>query len=298
MTHLFSSKKSHHLIGSSDIRIIGPRAAGKTVFIAALARYPNAKIDSPVIAVNPHDDDDSRQLIVMAQDILEQGSAFAPTPLKDIDLLPKYTLSIELKPKFAIAKNSKIEVTCREYSGEIIKDLRGGSSGINVSDYLDDCANNSLGLLLLIDATSHQQEAEYAQAFEKLEIEINERLVAANKPLENYRIAVVFSKTEQGEAWVFRHDIQKFINLRFFKIHRILQKWSQKWGCPINYFFCSAFGTRGKPARPNFKRQSRDQGGTYGVIANPAVWRPFGLVAPIYWLYTGKDDRRLREIEE
>ena len=46
------------------------------------------------------------------------------------------------------------------------------------------------------------------------------------------------------------------------------------------------------------KRQSRDEAGTYGVIANPAVWRPFGLVAPIYWLYTGKDDRRLREIEE
>ncbi|NJO65873.1 MAG: hypothetical protein HC836_49730 [Richelia sp. RM2_1_2] len=298
MTHLFSGKKSHHIIGSSDIRVIGPRASGKTAFIAALARYPNAKIDSPVISVDPHDDD-SRKLIIMAQDILEKGSAFAPTPFaEDMNLLPKYTLAIELKPKFAISKNTKLEITCREYSGEIIKDLRGGSSGINLSNYLDDCANNTLGLLLLIDATSHQQEAEYAQAFEKLEIELNERLVGANKPLQNYRIAVVFSKTEQGEAWVFRHDLQQFINLRFFKTHKVLQKWAKKWGCSINYFFCSAFGTRGKPARPNFKMRSRDEGGTYGVIANPAVWRPFGLVAPIYWLYTGKDDQRLREIEE
>ncbi|MBD2345667.1 hypothetical protein [Anabaena subtropica] len=52
---------------------------------------------------------------------------------------------------------------------------------------------------------------------------------------------------------------------------------------------------KGNSPQPNFKKQFRDDGGTYGVIANPSVWRPFGLVAPIYWLSTGKDDMRLRD---
>ncbi|MGB3204168.1 MAG: hypothetical protein WBB28_04205 [Crinalium sp.] len=284
------------LPGSPDIRIIGPRSSGKTTFMAALARWANPKLDSPILSVNPFDDD-SAKLINLAHDILENGLAIAPTRFEeDANSLPLYTLLIELKSAFWINGNVRFQVSCREYSGEIIKDLRGGTSGIDLSNYLDDCADSS-GLLLLIDGTSREDE-KYAQAFARLQAELNERLVGRNKDLRTYRVAVVFTKAEQSQVWINRHDINEFVERKFPKTKAILQKWSNDWKCPINYFFCSAFGMKGKPPNPNVKVQARDKGGTYGVIANPKVWRPFGLVAPIYWLHTGKDDQRLRKIEE
>lgn len=284
------------LPGSPDIRIIGPRSSGKTTLMAALARWPNAKPDSPIQSVNPFDDDSAR-LIDMAKDILENGLPLAPTrPDEDANNLPLYTLLIELKPAFLIGRNVRFQVSCREYSGEIIKDLRGGSSGINLSNYLDDCADSS-GLLLLIDGTS-REDKQYSQAFARLQKELNERLIGRNKGLRSYRIAVVFSKAEQAQVWIHRYEMQKFINLKFPQTKDTLQAWSDNWGCKVNYFFCSAFGMKGSPPNPNVKVQERDSGGTYAVLAKPSLWRPFGLVAPIYWLHTGKDDQRLRRIEE
>ncbi|BAZ28856.1 hypothetical protein NIES4074_12910 [Cylindrospermum sp. NIES-4074] len=285
------------LPGNPDIRIIGPQSSGKTTFMASLARWPNAKLDSPIQSVNPFDDESGR-LIAIAQDILENGLSMAPTrPDEDVHSLPLYTLLIELKPAFQIGNignNLRFQVSCREYSGEIIKDLRGGSSGINLSDYLDDCADSS-GLLLLVDGTS-REDNHYAQAFATLQTELNVRLIGRNKNLRQYRIAVVFSKAEQAQVWIHRYDIQKFTNRRFPKTKETLNKWSKTWRCPMNYFFCSAFGMKGSPATPNVKVQSRESGGTYAVIDNTSVWRPFGLVAPIYWLHTGKDDQRLRDL--
>ncbi|MBD2775236.1 hypothetical protein [Iningainema tapete] len=282
------------LSGSPDIRIVGPRSAGKTTFMASLARWPNAKPDGAIQSVNPFDDQ-SGKLIAMAKDILENGLSMAPTrPDEDVYNLPLYTLLIELKPAFIIGSNVRFQVSCREYSGEIIKDLRGESSGINLSNYLDDCANSS-SLLLLIDGTSREDNY-YSQAFARLQTELNERLVGKNKNLRDYRVAVVFSKAEQSQVWIHRHEMQKFVNRKFPLTKETLRIWVKSWGCSVNYFFCSAFGMKGSPPSPNVKVQSTDSGGTYAAIANPAVWQPFGLVAPIYWLYTGKDDRRLRTI--
>ena len=46
---------------------------------------------------------------------------------------------------------------------------------------------------------------------------------------------------------------------------------------------------KGNPPRPNVRMM---QGGG-AVIDRPKFWRPFGLIAPIYWLYTGKEDSKL-----
>ncbi|NJR73009.1 MAG: hypothetical protein HC773_03495 [Scytonema sp. CRU_2_7] len=221
----------------------------------------------------------------------------APTRAdEDGNTLPRYTLLIERKPALFQKRNIRLQVSFREYAGEIIRDLCGGSSGINMRNYLDDCAISS-GLLLLIDGTS-REDSLYAQAFARLQLELNERFVSRNKSLKSYRIATVFSKAEQAQVWIHRHDMKKFVNLRFPQTKETLKIWSKTWGCSVNYFFCSSFGMKGNPPSPNVKVQARDSGGTYGVIANPSVWRPFGLFAPIFWLHTGKDDRRLREIEE
>jgi GTPase SAR1 family protein len=293
MIQAFNKQTPRDLQGSPDIRIVGPRSAGKTTFMAALARWPNSKSESPILSVKPFGDD-AVNLINMAQDILEQGLSFAPSRLDaDANNLPLYSLLIELKPAFLINRNIRFQISCRDYAGEVIRELRSGVSTFDLSTYLDDCANSS-GLLLLLDGSSIEDK-QYSQAFARLQTELAERLVGRDISLRNYRIAVVFNKAELSQVWINRNQIDKFVNLRFPKTKATLQEWSRTWGCSVNYFFCSAFGMKGSPPQPNFKKQARDDGGTYGVIANPSVWRPFGLVAPIYWLYTGKDDQRLRD---
>lgn len=296
MIQYFKKQGLRDLQGSPDIRIIGPRSAGKTTFMAALARWANPQLNSPILSVTPFGDD-AVKLIQLANDILEQGLTLAPTR-KDIDAnnLPLYSLLIELKAAFPIARDIRFQISCREYAGEIINDLRNIAPTIDLSSYLDDSANSS-GLLLLLDGSSREDE-NYSQAFARLQTELVERLTARDISLSNYRIAVVFNKAELTQVWIHRHQIDKFVNLKFPKTKATLQQWSKNWGCSVNYFFCSAFGMKGNPPQPNFKKISRDGGGTYGAIAKPSVWRPFGLVAPIYWLYTGKDDKRLRDLSK
>lgn len=293
MIQAFRTQTPRDIQGSPDIRIIGPRSSGKTAFMAALARWPNAKSDSPILSVSPFGDDAAR-LINIAQDILEQGMPLAPTRRDDdANNLPLYSLLIELKSAFLVGRNVRFQITCRDYAGEVFQELRNGVSTLDFTTYLDDCANSS-GLLLLLDGSS-TEDRQYSQALARLQTELADRLVGRNISLRSYRIAIVFNKAELNHVWIYRHQIDKFVNLKFPKTKATLQEWSRTWGCPVNYFFCSAFGMKGNPPQPNFKKQSRDSAGTSGVIANPSVWRPFGLVAPIYWLYTGKDDQRLRD---
>ncbi|YAF98605.1 MAG: SAV_2336 N-terminal domain-related protein [Nodularia sp. CChRGM 3473] len=275
------------------IRILGPRGAGKTTFMSALASWSNAKSDNPILSVSSFGGD-SANLINVAKDILEQGWSSVPTSRnEDVDNLPIYRLLIELKSTFLITKNVRLKISYRDYSGDIFQDLRGGASSFDLTTYLDDYANSS-GLLLLLDSSSIE-DRQYSQALARLQTELADRLLYRDISLRSYRIAIVFNKAELNQVWIHRHQIDKFVNLKFPKTKATVQEWSKSWGCAINYFFCSAFGMKGNPPQPNFKKQFRDDGGTYGVIANPSVWRPFGLVAPIYWLSTGKDDMRLRD---
>ncbi|MCL1470926.1 hypothetical protein [Argonema antarcticum] len=295
VVNLFS-RRPRYLSGSPDIRIVGHRRAGKTTFMAALARWPNARRDSPIESVKPFDDRTDK-LIDQAKDILENGLPLAGTFFpEDANELPLYTLLIEMKPAFRIGGNIKFQVSCRDYPGKLIEELRKTNITPKLSNYLDDCAD-ATGLLLLIDGTAREDKL-YSQAFERLKEELNFRLTGQNKNLNSYRIAVAFSKAEQGSVWIHRHDMQKFMRLKFSQTETTLQKWQKEWGCPMNYFFCSAFGMIGEPLTPNFREETRDSGAICGVINYPQYWRPFGLVAPIYWLHTGKDDWRLRKMED
>lgn len=286
----------NNLPGNPEIRIIGARSAGKTTYLSALAKYPNARQDSLIQTIHPFNEN-AAKLISMASDILENGLSLAPTRIEiDINNVPTYTFLIELKSNIFTRKNLRFQISLREYCGEIIKDLLHDTANHTLRTYLDDCADAS-GILLLIDGTSREDQL-YAQAFTRLQIELNERLISRNRRLRDYRIAIAFTKAEQAEVWVYRHNIKDFINLHFPQMQSTLNAWAKIWGCPVNHFFCSAFGMKGYPPQPNIKTLSRDSSGISAIIANPSVWRPFGLVAPIYWLHTGKDNQKLRDIEE
>jgi len=288
-------------IGSQDIRVIGPRRSGKTTFMAALARWPHADPASPIQSVEPYTDE-AGELISLARDILEDGKDIAGTDYSGIsDDLPIYTLMITFRA--ALLKNPidhlrgkplRIQVSCREYSGELMNDLRSSIPAAmgRYRNYLDDCASAS-GLLFLIDGTA-ASDREYAQAIAVLERELNERMSLNTRTLQDFRVAIAFTKCEQPQVRVYWDRINEFCGLKFPETYRALQRWQQNWRCSMHYFYCSAYGMKGTPPKPNVRVGRRDQHGTYGVIDKPNVWRPLGLVAPLYWLQTGQIDPRMQ----
>ncbi len=282
-----------YLSGQGDIRIIGHRASGKTTYLAALAYWPNHNVDqSPIQSIEPFDRD-TEELRKTAQEILQEGGHVEPTENKDDpDYMPLYTFLIDLKPKFNLLNlnqnNLRIQLSCREYGGELFEDLTKPSSS-KLKFYLDDCASAS-GLMILLDGQRRSEDFKYAQAFDILIKELAMRLANNNLPTSNQRIAVVLTKGEQGTVWNSRKDISEFLKRKFPKTNNQILNWSTQWSCQIEYFVCSAFGVIPEVNKPNV------QGGTICTIAEPQFWRPFGLVAPLYWLYTGKHDPRLNDV--
>ncbi|MDJ0579203.1 hypothetical protein [Crocosphaera sp.] len=285
-------RTTQEIQGSNEFRLIGARTSGKTTYLAALVHWPNAPENSPIEAVDPLDDETGR-LIRYAQDILETGNQMAGSllPLDPNEMPPSYSLSIRLQNRFGRG-DKRLNITCKDYPGELFEQLRGGNRPELLEPYLDDCAI-APGLLLMIDGTNHKEDRNYAQALTILQNELSLRLTAQDRPLNRYRIAIAFSKAEQATVWLYRNDINQFLGKKFPQTQRTITRWSRQWRCPIKYFFCSAFGMKGNPPKPNFRETQGGNGAKVGVINRPKFWRPFGLVSPIYWLHTGKEDRRL-----
>ncbi|MBD2604789.1 hypothetical protein H6G81_09685 [Scytonema hofmannii FACHB-248] len=294
-------KRPIDLPGFSDMRIIGDLASGKTSFMAALAYCPNLNSNSPIESVDPFADD-AAILIRLAEDILENGISFPASRVEqDVNMLPLYSLIIQLKPSLrthplaAITGRSiRLQASFREYPGELIQNLMEETKDNTVDEYLEDCATAN-ALLFLIDANS-TRDIKYARAFRRLCYELAERMSYAQRDLSRFRIAIVFSKFEQPEIWIHRDNLENFLSTRFPKTRAAFQKWNKDWGCSTAYFACSAFGIVGNPPQANVKLVSRTERGINAIIAEPKAWKPFGIFAPIYWLHTGKDDPRLREI--
>ena len=282
-----------------EIRIIGPKRSGKTTYLAALADSSNLGQNTPIQAINPFNQE-AADLKHLASDFLRQGIALAST---DFNRSPElYTFLITLKPRFQDyplvslkGGEVRLNVSCLEYAGELVAALRSSQRSANptLRNYLDDCAQ-ARGFMLLIDAKSNLSDREYAEAFRVLEQELNDRITHSKRPLRDHRLAIVFTKGEM--VWSQRDNIDTFVGLKFCEVQRVITTWQSVWNCAVNYFFCSAFGMRGNPPRPNVRVVRRSAEGVQAVIDMPNVWRPWGLVAPLYLLQTGKDDPTLRKI--
>lgn len=144
--------------------------------------------------------------------------------------------------------------------------------------------------MILLDGKKPIRDATYAQIFNILKEQLTIRLADKSQITSTRRIAIVLTKGEQGTVWNSRRDISGFLKRKFPNTIKILRDWSFQWNCPIEYFVCSAFGVIPDVNTPNVK------GGAIGIIRETKLWIPFGLVSPLYWLYTGKHDDRLNDI--
>lgn len=276
---------------SAVIRVIGDRGSGKTAYMASMAYWPNANPDSPVQSIIPINDE-ANELVAQAQNILEQGLQLEPTPLYASAMDVKdYTLSITLKDRFAAFRSGmvKLNISCKDYAGEFFSDLIHKVGDSLLEDYLEDCLE-ATGILFLLDGTTHRKETEYANGLDKFLMALDR----SDMDGKHRRIALVMTKCEQSELWINRHKPEKLAKARFSQVHRKLETWSKSTGGEVSYFTTSAFGMLGNQfPEPNSKKLIRDRNGTSSVIKNPRRWRPFGLVAPIYWLCTGQHHKEL-----
>jgi GTPase SAR1 family protein len=285
---------------SSVIRVIGDRASGKTTYMAALARSPNANpngVVQDITAVN----NDGNALISKAQNVLEQGLELEPTDLKpDAENVSDYQLSITLKSQFS-AKSlraslpgsvTKLNISCKDYAGEFFSDLLYQTQDPKLATYLEDCSS-ATGIMFLLDGSSSRKDSEYAIGIEKF----LKTLARSGQSSELNRIALVLTKCELPDLWIKRQDPEKLAQGQFKQVCSKLRSWeSTNSSSTIGFFTTSAFGVIGSRFKePNSKQQTRDRGGVTSVLKEPKHWRPFGLVAPIYWLCTGDRHNQLDE---
>lgn len=275
---------------SGIIRVIGDRGSGKTAYMASMAYWPNANPDSPVQSIIPINDE-ANELVAQAQNILEQGLQLEPTDLNaSVMDVKDYTLSITLKDRLLTRSQMlKLNISCKDYAGEFFSDLIHKAGDSRLEDYLEDCLE-ATGILFLLDGTTHRKDSEYANGLDKFLMALDR----SDMDEKHRRIALVMTKCEQSELWINRHKPKELAMARFPQVHRKLQTWSKSTGGEVSYFTTSAFGMLGNQfPEPNAKRLNRDRNGTTSVIKNPRRWRPFGLVAPIYWLCTGQHHKEL-----
>jgi len=291
------------LKGSGDIRIIGPQASGKTTYMAALAYWPNAKpSSSPIQNIEAADLNNTQKLIEMAEDILLDSKPLPPTRRTDEQLF--YNVTIDLKASFplnpieaVIGRDVRMSISAKDYAGELFQLLRNDPNASDVQSYLDDC-QEAAGLMIMIDATSSRNmDKAYSKSLQQLKTELDMRFQQRGGNKSKYRVALVFSKAEQPRILTYhqKNEVSNFLKDKFPDTQRVLQAWRKNWKCKMAVFFCSAFGTI-QDNKANTKKDSRDEHGTHSVLARPEFWQPFGLVAPLYWLYTGNGNIDLRKI--
>ncbi|CEJ48068.1 hypothetical protein [Umezakia ovalisporum] len=290
----FSKTASEPHQSNAVLRVIGDRGSGKTAYMASLARWPNADVNSPVQTVIPVGES-GEELISKAQNILEQGLELEATDLDSV--LKDYTLSITLKGQFSwhntqISANSQLvnlNISCKDYSGEFFTDLLYQAGNPRLEEYLEDCSL-ATGVMFLIDGNSRGKDFEYANGLDKFFTSLDRRDIEQG----TRRIALVLTKCEQSELWVNRHKPAFLAAARFPQVHRKLQAWQQLGSGKVDYFTASAFGMLGnRYPEPNVQVLRRGRDGVTAIIKDPKRWRPFGLVAPIYWLCTGDRHKEL-----
>ena len=291
----FSKTASAPQQSNAVVRVIGDRSSGKTAYMASLARWPNADPASPVQTVIPVGEW-GEELISKAQNILEQGLEIEATDL-DPSMLKDYALSITLKGQFSrnnpqIARGSQLvnlNISSKDYSGEFFADLLYQAGNPRLEEYLEDCSL-ATGIMFLVDGNSRAKDFEYANGLDKFLTSLDR----TDMDMGTRRIALVLTKCEQSELWVNRHKPAFLAEARFPQVHRKLQAWQQLGGGKVDYFTASAFGMLGnRYPEPNVQVLRRGRDGVNAIIKDPKRWRPFGLVAPIYWLCTGDRHKEL-----
>jgi hypothetical protein len=266
-----------------NIHIIGPRAAGKTTYLAALAYQPNTsrrrykQASFKVQALN----DETRELAEKAEDIILQGASLEPTGkyVKTIEDVKVYSFLIEIKKKWQ--PTQKLNLAVRDYPGEVFKELESASCDPVYEEFINEClSQDTQGCLILLTEWQQGTDKFYRRVFRRF-IDLMDQ----QGRLQDLRLALAISKCERGELWPGRLDPENDLFAIHFPdtLHLLKDNIPQK---NLGFYAMSTFGVLGnKDPRPNRKLGKHDM---YSVLRDSDQWSPYCMISPLYWLSTGK----------
>lgn len=271
-----------------NIVVIGPRASGKTTFLAGLAYWPKrqqARKKNSRFNVVPQNED-ADKLQKTAINIIESGDY--PEPTKDIF---SYAFTVEVKKRFS-KEVETISLVAKDYPGEMFHDLADfydqyqydPNAKSQHDDFWEECfLEDKKGCLILLPEWSDDTDRHYQLCLNGFL-----KLMQKWKRSENFRIAVAMSKCERGELWTGR--IEPEIDL--FDIYLPQSKAilvNEISAENLHFFAMSTFGVLDgkKDPRPN-REIIPDLVADHAVLRSPKKWQPHNLIAPLYWLSTGK----------
>ncbi|QHG21167.1 GTPase domain-containing protein [Nostoc sp. ATCC 53789] len=271
----FKKRQQQPLI--KTIRLIGDRASGKTTYLAALAGLSGNDPQSRVTRVVPIGEE-TENFVYKAKEFLDQKQEIARTPYGS-GLENSYVFKIEFND------SSSLDIQCKDYPGEFFRDLVENQNPQLLERYIKDSVEiEGTGIIILLDGTARKDEY-YAECIYQLLVRLDRSTPSASP---SRRVAVALTKCDIPELWIHSNNPTDKIRGRFEGVHGKLQNFKK---ITVDYFATSAYGMLGSDSEtPNSRTVISDDDGTRAVISesDPKLWRPFGLIEPLYWLYTGK----------
>ncbi|MDZ4784769.1 MAG: hypothetical protein SGJ02_01705, partial [bacterium] len=268
-----------------NIGVIGPRSSGKTTYLAALAYWPERKLErkqKSAFEIESSDElEANAKIIEKAKERILEGSSFEPTTVAGgIDDLDSYMFTIKVK-RF-LRPPDPINLVAVDYPGEIFNELVNGESNSLHEEFIEKCLRKDVkGLLILLPGWERGSDSFYEQMIRKFL-----GLMDSYGRMNDLRLAVAMSKCERGEIWSGRLDPEiDLFNMHLRETTAVLRKKLPRKN--LEFFAISTFGvlSRNNP-RPN-RVDEIGQEGVNSVLREPNEWRPYGMIAPLYWLSTG-----------
>lgn len=266
---------------SGNIVVIGPTAAGKTTYLAALSYFKEHKQGKKLFTVNPQNPA-TRILAEKAENILKQAADLDRTvigqEIESVDDLPFYSFGITAKP-YWYSSTETFQLTARDYPGEVFEAIASPSARKPIhEDFINECFTDVIGCLIMLTGWEPGTDNFYNRIMKQFLKLMDERGRS-----QNLKLAIVMSKCERGEIWPGRLDPE----IDLFAVHlRETTKTLRAKVIPQNlrFFALSTFGVLGRDnPRPN--REDRMKGEEpASVIREPNSWQPYNLIEPLYWL--------------
>lgn len=280
---------------SLEMCIMGPRASGKTTYLASLLA-PGFKIQDgnsvKAGGLKIHKLED------IISNFIQQKKAVPPT---DLNEEYDYRFDIKIKNAKRFRQASRIKLSAKDLSGErfdrifdayinpgSLKSAREQQElQQDVHEFLIQCFTMNRWMFMLTEWQSGKDEEFY-----KLFAWLCDRIDESSKlrSIQTLRVAVVMAKCERGEIWGARLDPEAdLFKIRLHKTYKLLKERLNK---KVNFFACSAYGILGKyDPRPN--RFYTEDDGTHAEyrarLRDFDNWNPYGVIEPIYWLGTGEN---------
>lgn len=265
-----------------NICIIGPRASGKTTYLAALAYKKRLSSKSKNFSLQPLNDD-SREIADKAENIICQGESVEPTVIGDaiqsVDDLPVYSFNIAIK-KNVFSKTESFQLNVRDYPGEVFEKIAEPNLSDSIhEEFIKECLmKDVVGCLILLTGWEKGTDNFYNRVMNRF---ID--LMDVNDRLNDLKLAIAMSKCERGELWPGR--IEPEIDL--FGVHLPTTKATLKERIPsknLRFYAISTFGVlRRTDPRPNrVDEQGKD--GKASVLREASHWHPYNMIDPLYWL--------------